>query len=143
WSISTGGDMTTYWCEHAWLPDGVARGVTITVDGGLISSVGVGGEPSGAERVAGLTFPGFANAHSHAFHRALRGRPRGDSFWGWREGMYARAGSLTPDAYLKLARAAYAEMALAGVTSVGEFHYLHHAPGGVRYSDPNAMGEAL
>ena len=55
--------------------------------------------------------------------------------------MYAVAERLDPDSYLALARAAYAEMALAGVTAVGEFHYLHHAPGGARYADPNAMGQ--
>jgi len=57
--------------------------------------------------------------------------------------MYAVAAALDPDSYLELARATYAEMALAGITAVGEFHYLHHAPGGVRYADPNAMGAAL
>jgi formiminoglutamate deiminase len=57
--------------------------------------------------------------------------------------MYAVADRLDPDSYLALARATYAEMALAGVTCVGEFHYLHHPAGGGRYADPNAMGEAL
>jgi cytosine/adenosine deaminase-related metal-dependent hydrolase len=92
-----------------------------------------------------LVFAGFANTHSHAFHRALRGRTHdeGGTFWTWRERMYAVAAQLDPDSYLALARATYAEMALAGVTSVGEFHYLHHGPGGVRYADPNAMGRAL
>ncbi|GIG60751.1 formimidoylglutamate deiminase [Longispora fulva] len=134
--------MQVYWCEHAWLPDGPADGVLIVVDDGRIASVMVDQPPQG-ERLAGLTLPGFANAHSHAFHRALRGRTKGDSFWSWREGMYALADRLTPDSYLRLARATYAEMALAGVTSVGEFHYLHHGPGGKPYADPNAMGEAL
>jgi len=89
--------------------------------------------------------PGLANAHSHAFHRALRGRTHrgGGSFWTWREDMYAVAECLTPDSYYALARATYAEMALAGITCVGEFHYLHHLPGGTRYDDPNAMGAAL
>jgi formiminoglutamate deiminase len=134
--------MTVYWCEYAWLPGGAAERVALTVEGGLIASVEVGAVPRG-ERLAGLTLPGFANAHSHAFHRALRGRTGGDDFWSWREHMYALAGKLDPDRYLKLARAVYAEMALAGITAVGEFHYLHHGPGGVRYADPNAMGEAL
>src|SRR5918912_2777850 len=57
--------------------------------------------------------------------------------------MYELAARLDPDSYLALARATYAEMALAGVTAVGEFHYVHHAPGGTPYADPNAMGEAL
>ncbi len=139
--------MTAYWCEHAWLPNGVAAGVLVTVDGdGPIVNVStVDDIPPDAERLTGLVFPGFANTHSHAFHRALRGRTHGDggTFWTWRERMYTLAGKLTPETYLELARAAYAEMALAGITCVGEFHYLHHAPGGVRYSDPNAMGAAL
>ena len=99
----------------------------------------------GATALSGVVMPGLANCHSHAFHRALRGRTHagGGTFWTWRDGMYAVAAALDPDSYLELARATYAEMALAGITSVGEFHYLHHAPGGVRYADPNAMGAAL
>src|SRR6185503_14722368 len=90
-----------------------------------------------------------ADAHSHAFHRALRGRTSraasgGEgTFWTWRRQMYALADRLDPDSYHALARAAYAEMALAGISAVGEFHYLHHGPGGVPYEDPNAMGHAL
>jgi len=89
--------------------------------------------------------PGLANAHSHAFHRALRGRTHGNggTFWTWREQMYAVSSRLDPDSYLALARALYAEMALAGITVVGEFHYLHHGPGGVPYANPNVMGHAL
>ncbi|MGZ6868333.1 MAG: formimidoylglutamate deiminase, partial [Blastococcus sp.] len=116
------------------------------VDGGRIVSVEAGVDAApGDVRLAGVVFPGFANAHSHAFHRALRGRThdRGGTFWTWRERMYAVAARLDPDSYLALARAAYAEMALAGITCVGEFHYLHHPPGGGRYADPNAMSEAL
>ena len=101
--------------------------------------------PAGTERRPGLTLPGLANAHSHAFHRALRGITEAGegTFWTWRERMYEVAGRLSPDSYLALARAVYAEMALAGVTCVGEFHYLHHGPGGTPYADPNAMGRAL
>ena len=89
--------------------------------------------------------PGFANAHSHAFQRALRGRTHGGqgSFWTWREQMYAAAARIDPDDYLALARATFAEMALAGITLVGEFHYLHHGPGGAPYIDANAMGGAV
>lgn len=154
----------TYWAEHAWLGGAVWSGVAIETDAGLITSVrtGVDVPPPGSEALRGFTIPGLANTHSHAFHRALRGtvqsgsgigavRPAGgaaagrapDSFWTWREVMYRVAGNLTPDSYFALARAAYAEMALAGITCVGEFHYLHHAPGGGRYDDPNAMGQAL
>ena len=90
------------------------------------------------------TAPAFANCHSHVFHRALRGRITGaDSFWTWREQMYAIAAVLDPDLLFDLARATYAEMYLAGIRSVGEFHYVHHRPDGRPYDDPNAMGEAL
>ena len=85
----------------------------------------------------------FANCHSHVFHRALRGRAVSDSFWSWRDDMYTLAAVLDPDLLHWLARATYAEMRLAGIDAVGEFHYLHHQPGGDPYDDPNAMGEAL
>ncbi|MGZ8704579.1 MAG: formimidoylglutamate deiminase [Aeromicrobium sp.] len=91
-----------------------------------------------------ITLPAFANCHSHAFHRALRGRVTGaDTFWAWREQMYALAGALDPDLMFDLAKATYGEMRLAGIGVVGEFHYLHHNPDGRAYDDPNAMGEAL
>ncbi|GGQ03179.1 formimidoylglutamate deiminase [Streptomyces roseolilacinus] len=137
----------TYWLEHAWLGDTVAPGVTLDVADGRISAVRTGAAtpPPGAAPLRGLTLPGLANAHSHAFHRALRGRVQAGrgTFWTWRDTMYQAASRLTPDTYRALATAVYAEMALAGVTAVGEFHYLHHAPGGTPYADPNAMGEAL
>ena len=140
--------MTTYWCELAWLgAERAEPGVVVEVEGERIASVdtGVQSPPPGAERLHGLTLPGFANAHSHAFHRALRGRTQGErgSFWTWRERMYEIAGKLDPDSYLELARATFAEMALAGMTAVGEFHYVHHAAGGTPYDDPNAMGAAV
>jgi formiminoglutamate deiminase len=126
----------------------VESGVLVETGGdGRITAVrkGVGAPPQGAEPLRGLTLPGLANAHSHAFHRALRGTVQVGSgtFWTWRDTMYRIAGKLTPDSTYTLARAVYAEMALAGITCVGEFHYLHHAPGGRPYDDPNAMGHAL
>lgn len=145
----------TYWLEHAWLDTHVEPGVALTVStsgsaagqDGRITAVrtDLPAPPPGAEILRGLTLPGLANAHSHAFHRALRGTVQVGSgtFWTWREVMYSVADRLTPETYHALARAVYAEMALAGVTSVGEFHYVHHAPGGTPYADPNAMGEAL
>jgi formiminoglutamate deiminase len=139
--------MTAYWLERAWLGEGpVVGGVLVTVEGGRFAGVEAGAEPPvGAIRLAGLTIPGFANCHSHAFHRALRGRTqqgRG-SFWTWRDQMYALAGRITPDAYYELAKATYREMAATGVTTVGEFHYLHHGPDGTTYDEPNVMGLAL
>lgn len=138
--------MTAWWCEHAWLGSGPVARVRVNVEAGRITSVESGVNPApGDDRLDGLVLPGFADAHSHAFHRALRGRTHdhGESFWTWRQAMYAVAARLDPDGYLALARATYAELALGGVTCVGEFHYLHHAPGGQRYADPNAMGHAL
>ncbi|MFE5664522.1 formimidoylglutamate deiminase [Streptomyces niveus] len=139
--------VTTYWLEHAWLDTHVEPGVSVTVADGRITGVRTGDDtpPPGATVLRGLTLPGLANTHSHAFHRALRGKVQVGSgtFWTWREMMYRVATRLTPDTYHELARAVYAEMALAGITSVGEFHYMHHAPGGTPYDNPNAMGEAL
>jgi formiminoglutamate deiminase len=139
--------VTTYLAEHAWLGgDRAEADVVLEVDGDRLAAVRPGAEPpADAERLPGLTLPGMANGHSHAFHRALRGRTHrsGGTFWTWREDMYAVAAALTPDSYRALARAAFAEMAMAGITTVGEFHYLHHGPGGTRYADPNAMGEAV
>ena len=137
--------MTAWFAHHALLPGGIARDVRLEVTDGRFTAVTPDAAPAGAEVLPGVVLPGFANCHSHAFHRALRGRTHasGGSFWTWREQMYALARRLDPQSYLALARGVYAEMALAGVTAVGEFHYLHHAPGGVRYDDPNAMGEAL
>jgi cytosine/adenosine deaminase-related metal-dependent hydrolase len=138
--------MTAYWCELAWLDDAPVASVRVIVDDRRITEV-LPGLPAedGDHRLAGLVLPGLANSHSHAFHRALRGRTHADggTFWTWREAMYSIAGQLDPDSYLALARATYAEMALAGITCVGEFHYLHHGPDGTPYDDPNAMGHAL
>jgi formiminoglutamate deiminase len=138
--------VTTWWCEHASLPDGVADDVLIETEDGIFAAISLGiAPPADATRLRGLVIPGLANTHSHAFHRALRGRTQqgaGD-FWAWRNLMYDVAARLDPDSYYALSRAVYAEMTLAGITCVGEFHYLHHAPGGTPYNDPNAMGHAL
>jgi len=137
--------MTAYWLERAWTGEGPVRsGVRVTVEDGVFTEV-VDAGPDGAERLAGLTVPGLANCHSHAFHRALRGRTQRErgTFWTWREQMYGVAARLTPDSYFELARATYREMVAGGITSVGEFHYLHHGLDGTPYDDPNAMGHAL
>ncbi|GAB3035275.1 formimidoylglutamate deiminase [Parafrigoribacterium mesophilum] len=149
-----------FWCEHAVLPaadgariegpgiDGVriGHGVRIQHSGGLITAVTTD-VPAGErdERLAGLVTPGFANAHSHAFHRALRGRTHADggSFWNWREQMYRVAALLDPDNYYELATAVFADMVSAGITVVGEFHYVHHRPDGSRYDNANAMADAV
>lgn len=139
--------MTSYWAEHVWLPGGVASDVRFEVlADGTFGEFSVRKRPEDAdERLRGVVLPGLANSHSHAFHRALRGRTHGDggNFWTWRQQMYAVTRHLDPDTYLALARAVYAEMALAGITAVGEFHYVHHDQDGTPYADPNAMGHAL
>ena len=140
--------MTKYWCELAWLRGQAAeRGVVLTVEDDRIDSLdtGVAAPPPGSVALAGLSIPGLANAHSHAFHRALRGHTHAGtgSFWTWRDQMYGVAGQLDPDNYHRLARATFAEMVMAGICVVGEFHYVHHQPDGKPYRDPNAMGEAL
>ncbi|AYF76387.1 formimidoylglutamate deiminase [Nocardia yunnanensis] len=136
--------MSTYWFPRAWLPSGVSEAVRIDVADGIITSVTPGSPPAG-NRLSGMAVPGFANGHSHAFHRALRGRTYADRgrFWSWRDRMYTVARRLEPDSYYRLARVVYAEMVLAGYTSVAEFHYLHHPGHGQRYADPNEFSHAL
>jgi formiminoglutamate deiminase len=139
---------SSLWCELAWLGGERAEaGVLIELEGDRIGEVAVGVSEASprATTLPGLTIPGMANAHSHAFQRALRGRTqdeRGD-FWSWRRRMYEVAEAVEPDSYLALARATFGEMALAGITAVGEFHYLHHGRGGARYEDVNVMGSAV
>jgi formiminoglutamate deiminase len=155
--------VTAYLLERAWVDGAVHDDVYVEIDGVRFSAVElVGGSlnMSGLgsadkfrfprstgeiSRLPGLTIPGLANCHSHAFHRALRGRTQRErgTFWTWREQMYAVAERLDPDSYLALATATYREMVAAGITSVGEFHYLHHQADGSPYDDANAMGHAL
>ena len=139
--------MTTYHAQWAWRGgESADANVRISVDGSQISEVEVGVAPrDGDVVIRGVVMPGLVNSHSHAFHRALRGNTHGGSgdFWSWREPMYAIANRLTPDNYRALATAVFAEMALAGITGVGEFHYVHHPVDGGRYADPNEMGRAM
>jgi len=93
--------------------------------------------------------PGMVNAHSHAFQRVIRARTEhrtqqsADSFWTWRELMYSAATRLTPEDVYDASRMAFLEMALSGITAVGEFHYLHHAPDGTRYDDSNLLAKEV
>lgn len=141
--------VSQWYADRAWLgvDDALESEVLISIQDERIISVatGVTEPPPTAHRLAGLVMPGLANGHSHCFHRALRGRTNGNggTFWTWRDAMYGVAARLNPDTYYALAKATFAEMALAGITAIGEFHYLHHAAGGRPYSSPNAMGDAL
>jgi formimidoylglutamate deiminase len=74
-----------------------------------------------------VKLPGFVNAHSHAFQRALRGRGEGADFWAWRDAMLAEAGRLTPALVAEGYERTYREMLAAGYTAVGEFHYAGRA----------------
>jgi len=135
-----------YWCQQAWVDGEVRAGVTLDVEGDRITAVESAAQRRPADKALfGLTLPGLANAHSHTFQRALRGRTQAGtgSFWTWRDQMYALAGTLGPDRIHALARATFGEMAVAGITVVGEFHYLHHAPDGAPYADPNETGRAI
>jgi formiminoglutamate deiminase len=137
---------SAFWCELVWTGNRVESDVLIEADGERIAQLSPRVSPAPeATRLEGLTIPGFANAHSHAFQRALRGRAQSErgTFWTWRERMYALAEALDPDSYRELATATFGEMALAGITTVGEFHYLHHDRGGASYSDPNEIAKAL
>ncbi|GAB3548924.1 formimidoylglutamate deiminase [Arthrobacter tumbae] len=133
--------MKALWCEQAWLESGeIAAGVRAEFDErGVVRNVITGTEPGPDDlRLDGVVFPAAANAHSHAFHRVLRGRTHTGTgtFWTWREAMYRAAGVLTPELYEELATAVYTEMVTAGWTSVAEFHYVHHRQDGTGYGKP-------
>lgn len=134
----------TVWCERL-IVDGVVRErVRLIADArGTVADVAADIAPRDGDLIVGTAIPGAANAHSHAFHRALRGRTHDDDgdFWTWRDLMYRTAGMLTPENYGRLARAVFAEMVAAGFTAVGEFHYVHHRPDGTAY--PHEMEEAI
>lgn len=119
----------------------IAHNVRVQSQNGVITAVTIGAEPH-RHTFDGVAVPGFANTHSHIFHRGLRGAGEGEDFWSWRTEMYRLANRLDPDSYYRLARAAFAEMVAAGYTSVGEFHYVHHQPDGTPYRD-HAMELAL
>jgi formimidoylglutamate deiminase len=131
------------YAQTALLPEGWARNVAIDIDAtGEILSVRPEASEKNAELLAGPAIPAMPNVHSHAFQRALAGRTgraassRDDSFWTWREAMYAFIRRLDADVFGAIAAQAYLEMAKAGYATVGEFHYVHHDPQGKAYADP-------
>jgi formimidoylglutamate deiminase len=142
-----GGAMPTIFARHALLPGGWAEHVAIEVaaDGTIAAVTPDVGDAGGPPRIL-LPAPG--NLHSHTFQRAMAGLtehrgPEADSFWTWRALMYRFLDRLTPDDVEAVAALAFAEMQEAGFAAVAEFHYLHHAPGGVAYADPAELATRI
>jgi formimidoylglutamate deiminase len=145
--------------ELAWLPDLVytggrfETGTALVCDrAGRIISLAPAGEVKEGKvvRLKGrAVLPGLVNSHSHAFQRVIRGRTEyrtgegRDNFWTWREMMYSAATRLSPEDLYDASRLTFLEMALSGITSVGEFHYLHLAPDGSAYDDPNLLSKTV
>lgn len=128
----------------ALLPEGWAANVRVVVRDGAIAGVATGAATQAGDERCDILVPGMPNLHSHAFQRGMAGlaEVRGsaaDSFWSWRETMYAHALSVTPDDVEAIASQLYVEMLEAGFTRVGEFHYLHHDIDGGAYADPAEM----
>jgi formimidoylglutamate deiminase len=127
----------------------VQQGAALTVGDGLVLAVG---EPEAGIEIVQLPgralLPGMVAAHSHSFQRAIRGRTEHrtsgrDDFWSWREAMYAAAQRLDVDDLYQVSKFCFLEMARAGLTAVGEFHYLHRDPSGKPYADPNELDLAV
>jgi formimidoylglutamate deiminase len=141
--------------EHAWLPDLIYAGgrfhrdVALVCDntGGIVRIAPADEVKTPTRLKNRALLPGLVNTHSHVFQRVIRGRTEHrteeglDSFWTWREMMYSAATRLTPQDVYDAARMAFLEMVLGGITAVGEFHYLHHAPDGTPYDDPNLIAK--
>ncbi|HEU4768246.1 MAG TPA: formimidoylglutamate deiminase [Pyrinomonadaceae bacterium] len=117
--------------------------------GSIVEIVAVNEAPDTVRLPGRAMLPGLVNAHSHAFQRVIRGRTEyrshnsSDSFWTWREQMYAVATRLGPEEIYAASRLAFLEMALTGITAVGEFHYIHHSPDGTPYEDPNLLAHEV
>ena len=124
-----------------------AERVRVEIDGrGRIASLQAGNDDTACEMVDGFAVPGVPNVHSHAFQRAMAGAaeaagPR--SFWAWRKVMYRLVDRLTPQQVEAIARQLYIELLKHGFTCLGEFHYLHHGPGGTPYDDPLEMSRRI
>lgn len=139
-----------YFASSAFLPQGWAENVLITVDkAGYLSNISPNQSPSStATLLKGIVLPGMLNLHSHAFQRAMAGLAEQatgekDSFWTWRDLMYQFLAKLTPEDLQIIAAQVYVEMLKAGYTTVGEFHYVHHQPNGQPYQDPSLTSQHI
>jgi len=136
---------TRYTADRLWTPQGWTTDAVLEVDdGGMLAGITTGA----GERLGRWVLPGMPNLHSHAFQRAMAGLAErkgksDDSFWTWRETMYAFAATIGPDELQAIAAQLYVEMLKSGYTQVCEFHYLHHQPDGTPYAQPEAMSLAL
>ena len=141
--------------DRAWLPDLIyvdgrfqSGRAIVCDDAGTILKIS-DDAPNAIRLKNRALLPGLVNAHSHAFQRVIRGRTEHrsrhttDSFWTWRDQMYAAANRLGPEEIYAASRLAFLEMASTGITAVGEFHYIHHAPDGSTYSDPNLLAREV
>ena len=145
--------MPTFYLPDLLYTEGVFRsGVGLLVgDDGLILSIGSDLATDGLTTVkmpGKAILPGLVNGHSHSFQRLIRGvaehcGPNGDDFWAWRNTMYRAASQLEPDDVFDVARMAFLEMALSGITAVGEFHYVHRRQDGTPYEDPNLLAKRI
>ena len=155
--------MAIYRLQSAYLPQGWSRDVRVTVSSeGIITAIdaNAAAEPqlavepppripaTAVERVDGIVIPGMPNAHSHAFQRAMAGNAEyrssaRDSFWTWRQAMYALANRIGPEELRVVATQLFVEMLKAGYTSVAEFHYLHRPGSAVQYAGENLLWEAI
>ncbi len=137
-----------FFAPLAWLPDGWARNVVLTVDpDGRFGPIARDVAAEGATLLEGAVLPGMVNAHSHAFQRAMVGLTHvaggSDNFWSWRTLMYALAARLTPTQFERIATWVYTEMLRGGYTHVCEFHYLHNDVDGRPYADPAELSRAV
>lgn len=141
--------MRKLFCADVWLPDGWASDTTIEIDDqGNITAVKIDSQPQDCVVANGAVVAGMPNLHSHAFQRAMAGLsetagPGADSFWTWRNVMYAFVEKLTPEDIESIAAQLYLEMLKAGYTSVAEFHYLHNAADGNTYAQPTELSDRV
>ncbi len=141
--------MTTLFAKQALLPDGWAHDVTVEMDAmGRIDRVCVEASKT-ADHHVGVLLPAPVNVHSHAFQRAMaglterRGPNPNDTFWTWRQLMFRFLDRLTPDHVEAITAFVQMEMLEAGYATNGEFHYLHHQPGGAPYDDLAEMSQRV
>ncbi|WP_163869418.1 formimidoylglutamate deiminase [Myxococcus eversor] len=145
-------DITVYQPDFLYVGGRLIEGLALAVgaEGRVVDASSV---PTGASvvRLPGRALlPGLVNGHSHAFQRLIRGRTEyvvsgreADDFWSWREAMYRAAEALGPEDVYVASRQVFVEMALAGITTVGEFHYIHHQHDGTPYADRNVLAHAV